>query len=367
MNKLIYISNSILPSNSANSVHVMKMCAGLSKSKLEVCLLAKTKDSSVDKSKIFNDYAVKETFSCVLFSLLNVPFCSLFISFILYPLYVVINREKNSIVYSRNRHASFVLALLYVQQTYELHGIAGNKFQRWMDRFICRKSSTNRVVAISNILKLDCIKLMNVQQEKIIVAHDGADLVDITNVKPKALRGDFEFNVGYTGSLLEGKGVDLLCLAASRLPELGFHIIGGTEMHVSALKSKFKEMDNVCFYGHVNQSLVQSYLCSFDLAVLPNKAKVITGNGEDIGKYTSPLKLFEYMSFNKEIVMSDLPVLREILDEQYVSFFEPDSVDALVQSIALSALGGGNYLSRVELLKDKYTWNARAKLVLCQK
>ncbi len=52
MSNLIYISNSILPSNSANSVHVMKMCNAFSKNGYNVTLLAKT-DSREDDKTIF--------------------------------------------------------------------------------------------------------------------------------------------------------------------------------------------------------------------------------------------------------------------------------------------------------------------------
>ena len=45
--------------------------------------------------------------------------------------------------------------------------------------------------------------------------------------------------------------------------------------------------------------------------------KKVTSGGDigDISKFTSPLKLFDYLSAGKVILSSQLPVLREVLNE----------------------------------------------------
>src|SRR3546814_2148470 len=52
-----------------------------------------------------------------------------------------------------------------------------------------------------------------------------------------------------------------------------------------------------------------SDVCSSDL---PNQVQVWAGN-IDIGRWTSPLKLFEYMAHGLPIIASDLPNIREVL------------------------------------------------------
>ena len=54
-----------------------------------------------------------------------------------------------------------------------------------------------------------------------------------------------------------------------------------------------------------------------DILTLPY-ANIIKSAGEvdDISKYTSPLKLFEYMSHRKAIIASNLPVLKEVLNSK---------------------------------------------------
>ncbi|WP_192889793.1 glycosyltransferase family protein [Vibrio bathopelagicus] len=122
-----------------------------------------------------------------------------------------------------------------------------------MDGYICKSNKTERVVAISDALKNDMSDLMNIDKNKILVAHDGADLVDIENVCDVELLGSSNFNLGYVGSLLEGKGVDLICEAAKSLPNMGFHIVGGEGELLHEYKHKYEHIPNLYFYGYVQQ------------------------------------------------------------------------------------------------------------------
>ena len=50
------------------------------------------------------------------------------------------------------------------------------------------------------------------------------------------------------------------------------------------------------------------------------------GGGINISGYTSPLKLFEYMSHKKAIIASDLPVLKEVLNNKNSVLVEHDNI-----------------------------------------
>ena len=61
--KILYISNSIIPSRTANSIHVMKMCQAFADNGHEVVLLAPDKKNK-DKKKVdvYEYYGVKKNF-----------------------------------------------------------------------------------------------------------------------------------------------------------------------------------------------------------------------------------------------------------------------------------------------------------------
>ena len=334
-NKIIYLSNSLIPSAQANTVHVMKMCNAFSSLGFETELLIKT--TALVEDDVYESYSVRKNFKIKKFSVNKVIGRSAFVSFFLYPLYLFKRNLKDTLIYSRNRHASFILAFFKIPQFYETHGVPAGLFQRIMEQFICKSSSVKQVFVISEVLKTDLIDFFGVFSEKITVSHDAADPVIEDDLQPIILKGNFLHNVGYTGSFLPGKGVDLICNAAADLPYVAFHLVGGSSVEVDFYKSQYLNLDNLFFYGHVPQKDVARYILSFDVALLPNKKSVITSNNEDIGKYTSPLKLFEYIALGKKIVLSNMPVFKEILtDEQafyYISENKISFVDAIRKSL----------------------------------
>ena len=99
-----------------------------------------------------------------------------------------------------------------------------------------------------------------------------------------------------------------------------------------------------------------------DVLVVPNSAKF------DISRlYTSPLKLFTSMTSGVPIVASDLPSLREIVDERTAIFFSPDSSDSLRSAILkikndkeLAQTIAKNATIEVQ----KYSWINRAQKIL---
>ena len=64
-------------------------------------------------------------------------------------------------------------------------------------------------------------------------------------------------------------------------------------------------------------------LSNMDLLLMPYTSKITAaGNFGDITKFTSPLKLFDYLSVGKVILCSDYPVLKEILKKYKRNFFK---------------------------------------------
>ena len=101
--------------------------------------------------------------------------------------------------------------------------------------------------------------------------------------------------------------------------------------------------------------------------MLPNQKVVLAHgakrSGINISSYTSPLKLFEYMSHHKAIISSDLPVLREVLNQKNSLLVEHDNSKGWIDGIEILK----NPLKRnkisIQAFKDfnNYTWKNRAK------
>jgi glycosyltransferase involved in cell wall biosynthesis len=202
-----------------------------------------------------------------------------------------------------------------------------------------------------------------------MVSPDGVDLeqFQITDTKESAraklgLPQEAKLVV-YTGHLYSWKGADTLADAASTL-ERGTLVlfVGGTENDVELFKGKYGEKGNVMILGNKPHDSIPLYLRAADVLALPNSGK------EKISQlYTSPMKLFEYMASGTPIVASDLPSLREVLNDKNAVLVPPDSPMELARGLKelLADSGNASVLARQALGDvEQYDWKKRAGGIL---
>ncbi len=139
--------------------------------------------------------------------------------------------------------------------------------------------------------------------------------------------------VGYAGHLYPWKGVDVLLDAIARLETVRAVVVGGlageTDLERSRAHARHLQIeDRVTFVGAVPPPDVAPQLAEMDVLVLPNTATHLSA------RYTSPLKLFEYMAAGRPIVASDLPALREVLkDGENALLVEPGNAGQMADAI----------------------------------
>jgi glycosyltransferase involved in cell wall biosynthesis len=172
--------------------------------------------------------------------------------------------------------------------------------------------------------------------------------------------------VAYAGHLYAWKGVDVLLEAIARLPRARGLIVGGhpSEPDLERTKSVARRLgleERVTFTGLVEPTRVAQLLTQADVLALPNPASAIST------RYTSPLKLFEYMAVGRPIVSSDLPSIREILRDGVNALLVPpgdpvalaSAIDRLLTDSELGARLARAALDQV----PNYSWHRRAELL----
>ncbi len=165
-------------------------------------------------------------------------------------------------------------------------------------------------------------------------------------------------NVVYAGSFFGWKGVEDLVAAAARLPGFGVRILGGDETGVARLRPLVAAGGaRVDFAGRVPHAQVMDELARSCIAVLPNRA-------DPDSAFTSPIKLFEYMAAGCALVVSDLPSLREVLEDDEAAWVAPGDPEAIAAAIRALADDPGRARRMAERVREKarrYTWSARGE------
>ena len=369
--RILYISKSIIPSRTANSIHVMKMCQAFSDNGHEIVLLAPDQKNQYEKSvdNIYEYYGVKKNF--VIKKLWH-P--NLKIGAFLYTLAIFFYLLKNknfNLIYGRFLHGCYLATLFKKKVIFESHeSIYDMKNHRMI---IFKKLISSRyfkkLVVISQVLKNMYLENKILNEDKIQIAHDGADEVLNFNTKIDLSGDKNSFKVGYVGHLYKGRGIELIIECAKRINDTSFHIVGGTNDDIEYWKNYVKNLRlfNIHFYGFVSPKKTSYYRNSFDIVLAPYAKQVsVFGNAGDTSKFMSPLKIFEYMSHKKAIIVSDLPVLREVLNEKNSILVKSDDLNGWVRAINKLKI----YENREKIANyafndfKSYTWNNRVKQLI---
>ncbi|MGH1398679.1 MAG: glycosyltransferase family 4 protein [Alphaproteobacteria bacterium] len=340
----------------------MKMCQAWGRQGHDVTLFGKGRMKNA-----FEAYGVEPCFSLSLAPNIKLPLISGAVRLLNLALSMM-KMPKPDIVYGRDPVALALFTPRSIPVAFELHQMPYLLVHRVALHFLKKRKGFKGIFCISEALKGDFLKgSPKFPPEKLFVAHDGADLVQKKPVKA-VLSGEAEaFSVGYVGSLHEGKGAGFILNIAEITPDINFHICGGSPAQVKALQAHAPQ--NVYFYGHISHGKLSEYVAVFDVVLAPYQRVARIKSGQDISRWVSPMKLFEYMAAEKAILCSDLPVIREVLTHtENAMLLSPD--DAKAWRDAIRHLKNNPEISQAlasqgfETLKKKYSWSMRAKNIL---
>ena len=363
--KILYVSSSTVPSRSANSVHVMKMCHSMAKLGHEVRLLVldRPHQQLTGVGDVFRHYGVGENFEFA-----AKPFPTMLGRQGVYAgsVWQEAAQWKPDLAYGRYFPAMALLGLLGFEVAYESH-------ERVWERGTIAKNLAKRLFAAKGFRKLvvisEALKAMYVEEgmiggDRIIVAHDAADAVKLA----PAVRENAPFKAGYIGGVYAGRGIELVLESAARLPDVEFHFVGGTSEDLARLLGAEPGPNVVC-HGYQPPERVPALRATFHVLLAPYQRKVaVFGGTGDTSAFMSPLKIFEYMASGRPMICSDLPVLREVLSGANAVLCAPDDVGEWVR--AIERLRDDESLAKRLATRARadfeanFTWDIRAKRIL---
>lgn len=363
--RILYVATARMPTEKAHGIQIMKMCDAYARLGHEVELVVPFRRNDIATDP-FTYYGVARTFRI---TTLSVPDLIMFG----YPGYSLhrflfgmrvrrfVRSRRFDLIYSRDEVPLWLLGSVQGIRVYEAHEGRLN----FIVRAVVRRARA--LVVITQGL-CDFFTARSVPRGKIVVVPDGVDYEKFALVEDaKTARSILKLplNEGlvlYTGHLYAWKGADTLARAAERLPHITFVFAGGTESDIEHFRGRYGKAGNIRILGKQPYADMPRYLAAADVLVIPNSAK------EDISRlYTSPMKLFEYMAASRPIVASDLPSLREVLDEETAVFFKPDDARDCARAILETLddpVAAHMRAARAREQARTYTWQARAEKIL---
>jgi len=257
----------------------------------------------------------------------------------------------------------------------ELHDLPSGLAGPWWYRLFLWIPGRKRMLVITCALRdaLEKGYRKHLAPENVILAPNGIEPERFENLPPPQLArrqlGLAEAStIVCTGHLYAGRGVELFVDLAKAIPEAQFVWVGGKSEDVASWKERSAQQSNVTFIGFIPNDRLPLYQAAADILLMPyGKVIGVSSGGGNSAAISSPLKMFEYLAAGRAIVTSDLLVFHEVLNEQNAVFCQPEDTPAWIASVR-DLLGDPNRRAALasQASQDSlgYSWTERAKRAL---
>ncbi|MFZ5698842.1 MAG: glycosyltransferase [Pseudomonadota bacterium] len=154
--------------------------------------------------------------------------------------------------------------------------------------------------------------------------------------------------IGYYGAIAEWFDIELVAAIAQKFSDCCILLIGSDTVNAKGVLGKYS---NVTFTGEIPYAELPRYLHAFDVCLLPFRVIPLT-------LATNPVKVYEYLSAGKPVVVVDLPEMAQFGDLVDVARNHDEYCAAIERHLALKAAPAA-VAARQEFGRNQ-TWGHRA-------
>ena len=384
LNRLIYVHNTTIQIPSANAVQTMNMCEAFRRhaASVELRFPGLLVGNQVPLESLHEYYGVEATFEARPLSapftpaLMRSPAYLPVAKALAYSLDAMLrdSRVLPDVVFTRCATAAASMRRIYrwfgrahPRVVFEAH-----EYPRDRKRALALRQ-VDAVVAITDVLAAELQFTLGLAPERVLVAPDGVRASWLNGMDKHDARSRLSLTVErplvvFTGRLHPDL-VPMLCETAEGLREVAELIAVGSapddpDGRVLAQIQHAAEQRRlpVRFTGVVPAEMARVYQAAADVLVAPYSGTLRWA------RYTSPLKVFEYMAAGRPMVISELPVLHEVLEHDVSAWFvEPNSGSAIAEGVKALLRRpdvADRIAARASQEAPQYSWTERARRIV---
>lgn len=356
MKNFFYITDLFLPSNKAQAVHIFKMLDNFQEFSDNVILICPFNQKKMNIKKVYNLHSKKKI---TIISIFKKKIVNSFFKRMIFAFKTASYlKEKKGIILTRSLVSSFVFSIFNIDHFLEIHQeIKGFTKLLMIDLNYINSKNIIKIIFISKGLK----NFYSSKKTNNIILHDACETRDFYKKKPsKVIK-----NIYYIGSFYKGRGIELIEKLALKMKDFNFYAYGMRDEKKISTK-------NLKFFKIVNYSKVGKVLKKADLLLMPYQSKISINSknfNDEISKFISPLKMFEYLATGIPIISSNIKVLREKLihNQNCLMVSEYEDVNDWIVSIKKLknnfSLRKKIYVNAVKTA-SKNTWRIRVKKII---
>jgi glycosyltransferase involved in cell wall biosynthesis len=369
--RIAYIATSSIPSSTANSIQVMKVCQALTQLGHETHLLIPG-CGDVKWDELTHQYGI-----ITRFPIRRIASIKVFKRFdFIYKALEQAKTLKVNVIYSRMLWVAVIAQLRGLPVMLELHDVPAGRLGKPLFQRYLNSNSKKLTVLITHALGKVIEKHFNVTipEQNTLVAPDGVDDARYHRLPvPAEARKQLGLSEGltavYTGGFYKGRGLELLVELAKEFPQVRFLWVGGKPEAVAGWKTVIDNLniDNIQLTGFIPNEQLPLYQSAGEILLMPFGKTVSGSSGGNTADVCSPLKMFEYMAAGRAILTSDLPVLREVLNENNALFYAIEDYKDLKAkfTILVNDAELRDQLARQARVDvTQYTWQERMQKII---
>ncbi len=367
--KVYYVANFYMPFEKAYGIQIAKMCEALIEEGIDLILVVPSRGPQTSLREF---YGLRVNIPTIWLPTLNLAkyerlgyFCmslSFSLSYLVFLWYKRLIGER-FVLYTidADGYSSSALAFIPSPVFSEMHG---GKSRTLATNLLFYR--VRGIIAINKIIIEDLKSVFRRSSARYIAEPNGVDLAmfspkDKRHARAKLGLPPEEPTVLYAGRFYSWKGLEIIPRTAVFSPEIRWQIVGDTrEKFTTVVKEPIPA--NMYFAGGRPYGEIPMWIAAADAVLVLG-----TKRDEQSYRWTSPMKLFEYLAAGRPIVASSTPAIKEVISSREALLYEPDDAKDLADKARQAVAGGesmAGMVNRAVRAVQRRSWNERARRVI---